>query len=55
MNLSEAKPFGLYGSFAKIQEALLKQESVFIFLGSGTHKIKKKAEQIACEIAINML
>jgi dsRNA-specific ribonuclease len=55
MNLSEAKPFGLYGSFAKIQEALLKHESVFIFLGSGTHKIKKKAEQIACEIAINML
>ena len=55
MNLSEAKPFALYGSFAKIQETLLKQESVFIFLGSGTHKIKKKAEQIACEIAINML
>ena len=55
MILSEAKPFGLYGSFAKIQESLVKQENVFIFLGSGTHKIKKKAEQIACEMAIKSI
>jgi dsRNA-specific ribonuclease len=53
--LAEAKPFHLYGSFAKIQEALLVQDSVFIFLGSGIHKIKKKAEQIACEMAIKGL
>ena len=25
---------------------------VFILLGSGVHKIKKKAEQMACESAI---
>jgi hypothetical protein len=28
---------------------------VLIFLGEGQHKIKKKAEQIACEIAIRLL
>jgi dsRNA-specific ribonuclease len=28
---------------------------VFMFLGEGTHKIKKKAEQIACERAIASL
>jgi dsRNA-specific ribonuclease len=27
----------------------------FIFLGEGKHKIKKKAEQIACEAAIREL
>jgi len=53
--ISEAKPFALYGSFAKIHETILTQDSVFVFLGSGTHKIKKKAEQIACEMAINLL
>ena len=53
--LSDAKQFSIYGSFAKIHEVLLTQDSVFIILGSGTHKIKKKAEQIACEMAINYL
>jgi dsRNA-specific ribonuclease len=28
---------------------------VLIFLGEGKHKIKKKAEQIACESAIQNL
>jgi hypothetical protein len=26
-----------------------------VFFAQGTHKIKKKAEQIACELAINEL
>jgi dsRNA-specific ribonuclease len=26
---------------------------IFVFLGEGTHKIKKKAEQMACEIALS--
>jgi hypothetical protein len=29
------------------------QGKVFVFLGEGQHKIKKKAEQIACEMAIS--
>jgi hypothetical protein len=28
---------------------------IFVFLGEGIHKIKKKAEQIACDSAIRNL
>jgi hypothetical protein len=28
---------------------------VFIFLGEGQHKIKKKAEQMACEMALTSI
>jgi dsRNA-specific ribonuclease len=28
---------------------------ILLFLGEGTHKIKKKAEQIACDEAIKSL
>ncbi len=52
---SDAVPFSNYGSFAKIQSALVEEDSVFIYLGSGTHKIKKKAEQEACEQALQIL
>ena len=32
-----------------------KSGTIFILLGSGSHKIKKKAEQIACERALQLL
>jgi len=51
----DAEPFSSYGSFVAIQHKLLDEESVFIFLGEGCHKIKKKAEQIACEQALERL
>jgi len=28
---------------------------VFVFLGSGIHKIKRKAEQLACEETLQLL
>ena len=34
---------------------LLENDKIFVFLGSGIHKIKKKAEQIACEVALAQL
>lgn len=40
-------------SFEQIQRLFLEKGKIFIFLGEGTHKIKKKAEQIACEKVIN--
>lgn len=43
------------GSFKKIQELLEKESKLFIFMGKGAHKIKKKAEQIACEEALKQL
>ena len=52
VHIKEAKHFNLYGSFANIQLSLQEIGYVFVFLGRGIHKIKKKAEQIACEIAI---
>jgi ribonuclease-3 len=55
VNIKDAKPFNKYGSFANIQEKILEEGYVFVFLGSGLHKIKKKAEQIACEIAIKQI
>jgi dsRNA-specific ribonuclease len=52
MKISDSVPFSNYGSFKKIQEELLKNTFVFVFLGSGIHKIKKKAEQFASEMSI---
>ena len=52
---SDAKPFEMFGSFAGIQNYLLENDYVFIFLANGQHKIKKKAEQIACEKAIGLI
>jgi dsRNA-specific ribonuclease len=53
--LDQAKPYEVYGSFMNIQSALIETEFIFIYLGCGLHKIKKKAEQIACEIAIKKI
>ena len=44
-----------FGNFASIQEYLIKHERVLIFLGKGLHKIKKKAEQIACDFALKQI
>jgi dsRNA-specific ribonuclease len=52
MKIKDAKSFGYYKSFKNIQAELLKNTWVFVFLGSGIHKIKKKAEQIASEVSI---
>jgi dsRNA-specific ribonuclease len=52
MRPEDSVPFKTYGSFVKIQEELLRKGHVFVFLGSGLHKIKKKAEQIASELSI---
>ena len=50
-----SEPFTVYGSFAAVQRRIVTGDSVFIFLGQGCHKIKKKAEQIACEQALAQL
>ena len=40
------------GSFEKIHEYMKTYGKAYIFLGEGKYKIKKKAEQIACQMAI---
>ena len=56
VNINEAEPFEKYEcSFTKVQERIASHKYVFIIMGKGAHKIKKKAEQIACELAINKI
>ena len=56
-NLShtDAIPFTKFGSFESIHEYIETNKTVLIFLDSGEHKIKKKAEQLACEMALQVL
>ena len=44
--------YSMFSGFQEIHEYMSKNSKVFIFLGEGKHKIKKKAEQIACELAL---
>ena len=57
VKIEDAINFNEFSSFAKIHEQLEENEEgkLFIFMGKGTHKIKKKAEQIACEEAIKLI
>ena len=55
VSVSDAHPYSEFGSFSRIQDVLSEQGHVFVYLGHGVHKIKKKAEQIACEAAISCL
>ena len=50
-----AQPFSNFNTFENIQKYLLEHDNIFVLLGEGIHKIKKKAEQIACENAIQLL
>jgi hypothetical protein len=50
-----AIPFSQFAGFSQIHEYMAVNGRIFLFLGEGTHKIKKKAEQIACEEAISHL
>ena len=55
LQYSDAIHINQLKTFKAIQEYILQNEKVFIFLGEGLHKIKRKAEQIACDIALNIL
>ena len=51
----DAINFEYFNSFKKIHDYVEKNEKVLVFLGEGQHKIKKKAEQIACEKSLNKI
>ena len=44
--------FVFFGNFKAIQDFVIENGKVFIFMGEGQHKIKRKAEQIACDRAL---
>ena len=55
MDIADAINFNQLGSFTKIHEILEKNNKALIFLSKSIHKIKKKAEQNACELAISLI
>lgn len=44
-----------FSSFSDIHQCMSEKGKIFLFLGEGIHKIKRKAEQIACEESIQHL
>ena len=51
---SDSTPFSNFKTFNAIQSHV-EDNKAYIFLGDSKHKIKKKAEQRACQIAINKI
>jgi len=48
-------PYTKYKTFDNIHKHLETNDGVFILLGESKHKIKKKAEQMACKLAIDAI
>ena len=55
MDIAEALTFEEVGSFNGIHTELEKCGKLLVFLTKSSHKIKKKAEQMACSDAIKLL
>lgn len=55
VNLSSAIRISKFDSYHEIHQYMSVNNKIFVFLGEGKHKIKKKAEQIACDEAIRNL
>jgi dsRNA-specific ribonuclease len=53
LNKSNAIDINKFKSYNDIHQYMSEHRKIFVFLGGGIHKIKKKAEQIACENAIS--
>ena len=54
-NKNNAVHYNEFGSLDQIESYHETNGNVLVFMAKGTHKTKKKAEQIACEIGINLL
>ena len=52
---NDSIPYSQFANFQEIHDYMSRVSKAFIFLGEGKHKIKKKAEQIACETALKVL
>ena len=55
MDIQAAKDYRKLGSFQKVHEELSKHGKLLVFITKQSHKIKKKAEQMACDEAIKLL
>jgi dsRNA-specific ribonuclease len=52
---SDAVDISVFKTFKSIQDFVAENRKAFIFMGEGQHKIKRKAEQIACNEALMFL
>jgi dsRNA-specific ribonuclease len=52
---SDAVDISFFKTFKSIQDFVTEKGKAFIFMGEGQHKIKRKAEQIACNEALTFL
>ena len=52
---SDAVPLSKFSNYGDIHQHMSMYGKIFVFLGEGKHKNKKKAEQMACENAIHQL
>lgn len=55
VNHSKSIPLNQFASYNEVHQHMSENGKIFLFLGEGKHKIKKKAEQIACDEAIRQL
>ena len=52
---NDTLPREQFSSFQKIHEHMAYYQKIYLFLGSGKHKTKINAEQLACRVAIDYL
>jgi dsRNA-specific ribonuclease len=55
VNVRDAININNLKSFKEVQEYILLHSKILLFMGEGQHKIKRKAEQIACYEALKYL
>ncbi len=55
VSASSAVPISSLMHVQEIHDQVAKRGKILVFLGEGRHKIKKKAEQIACDASIKVL
>jgi len=51
----DSLPISKFSSYNDIHQHMSQFGKIFLFMGEGKHKIKKKAEQVACDDAIRIL
>jgi len=55
LNINQALKIEDFNSFQEIHDYVKNHSKVLILMGEGTHKIKRKAEQIACANALKLI
>ena len=55
LKLEHSIPLQTFGNYNDIHHYMSQHNKIFLFLGEGKHKIKKKAEQISCDEVIRKL